>query len=228
MAVSKYKIDDKYSAEFLWTDELGSYNQTAVDINNIENELERFAAELYKLIEENARAAELVNTGSLLDPSNFKTTITEDGKGKQTLEIGMVYYADYVNRGVMGFKSKKPDSPYKFMDNFSMSDEGRESIKNWVKNNRDIKLDKTKKEIVGLERKEGNFMSKKKLTKSELEKKTDAMISAIKSGGIKRTDYFTNAAKVAIDNLKKSLGKAVLKDIKIELILNNNKKNVRI
>ena len=219
-------IDEKFSAEFRWTDELGGSDYSKLEVSNLESELLRFAAELYELTAKNARAKQLVSTGSLLDPANFKASVTEQGKGKESLEIYMVKYFDYINQGVMGFKSKKPDSPYKFKDSFSMSPEGRASIRNWLEKNREIKLDAKKKDIVGLEGKEGNG-SKKKITKSELDIRTDQAIAGIKSGGIKRTDYFNEALDVALKNFKERVGDQILKDIKVQIIVSNNKFNTK-
>jgi hypothetical protein len=220
-------IDEKFSAKFRWTDDLGNYNYSIVDTKNLETELEKLAAELYEEMAINARAAQLINTGSLLDPKNFKAKITDYKDGKQTLDIYLIDYYDYINQGVMGYKSKKPDSPYKFKDSFTMSPEGRLSIMNWLKNNRDIKLDKKKKDIVGLEGKDKSG-SKKKITRSALEIATDEAIAGIKSGGIKRTDYFTNAANKVFANLTERIGAGVIKDLKVKLILTNNKLNTRV
>lgn len=144
-----------------------------------------------KRVEEEARNAQLVNTGAMLSDENFKQRITET-ENLTTIDLFMVYYADYVNQGVRGKddETNAPNSPYKFR-NYGMSEEGRKSILNSVTTGK-MKISdvsKTKYGKIGLEAKGKATANQEDINQKE----ANQIIYLIKKYGIKQTEFINKA-----------------------------------
>jgi hypothetical protein len=200
-----------------WLDETGSSQYTIADVTNLKSQLAQLGAELYRKMAENARAAQLVNSGAMIDSNNTRVDVTETADGEE-MDFYLLYYFKFMDLGVKGVKSsaKAPGSPYQFK-NYGMSATGRKNIRQWIQNSGKLTTDTSKKRKIGLELKG----SKKKLTKSALERETDKAIYMIKKYGLRRTDFFSNAARDTFSKAAEILGPAIVKDLKIKIILTN-------
>lgn len=174
-----------------------------IDINEmVQDALTDAAAFLIVKISEKIKKYQLVNTGDL------STKIKQELVGTNQVNIKMPYYYDFLNKGVKGAKSKKPaSSPYSFKNSFSMSAEGRKSIKSLIDNGRaKVQVVKPGKEV-GLERKR----------RSVADMKLDTLIYAIKSGGIKKRPYLDEALDENGDEVAAIIGKAFAKEVTLSI-----------
>jgi hypothetical protein len=199
-----------------WLDETGNEEYSLSDVGNVKNEMARLGAEFFIKVAENVRKFGLINTGALLDPSNMKAKVIESGEyvDRQTLELWMVEYADYINKGVKGvrFSKNAPDSPYQFK-NYGMSEKGRKNIIQSVKDGK-MKVRNMKYEKIGLERKASTDKSRKK---SVIEAEAEQIIYNIKKYGIKKTNYFGSAFDEVFKDFGQKISEAVGKDIVVRL-----------
>jgi len=128
-----------------------------------------------------ANDKKVVASGNLLNQTKFEI----DGN---VMRIILPDYYDYPNEGVRGVKSSKnaPTSPYKYKT-YRMSDEGRESIRQYIQSGRAkiATVTKTKDKALGI------GLEKKKL--SLIDAQTNQLVYLIKRFGIKKTNYFTDA-----------------------------------
>jgi hypothetical protein len=177
---------------------------------NLDTKLKQVAAKLIDNIQRFARERKVVNSGDLINSKNFRTTISETDT-KTELDIFMLYYADFVNKGVKGVRSSKnaPNSPYKFK-NYGMSDDGRKSIMESIKRGRMV-VRNVKYQKVGLE-------GKRKEKKSKIERETEQAIYLIKRFGIKQTNYLDDAFAETFKDVDASLLDALGNEIFIKLI----------
>jgi hypothetical protein len=177
---------------------------------NLDTKLKQVAAKLIDNIQRFARERKVVDSGDLINSKNFRTTISETDT-KTELDIFMLYYADFVNKGVKGVRSSKnaPNSPYKFK-NYGMSDDGRKSIMESIKRGRMV-VRNVKYQKVGLE-------GKRKEKKSKIERETEQAIYLIKRFGIKQTNYLDDAFAETFKDVDASLLDALGNEIFIKLI----------
>jgi len=175
-------------------------SKLAEDINLneiVQDALTDAAAFLIVKITEKIKKYQLVNTGGL------STNIKQELVGTNQVNIKMPYYYDFLNKGVKGAKSKKPNSPYSFKDSFSMSPAGRASIKSLIDNGRaKVSVVKQGKEV-GLEKKR----------RSVEDMKLDTLIYRIKSGGIKKRPYLDEALAENSDEVAAIISKAFAKEV---------------
>ena len=194
-------------------DEGGSDNYTIADIKNLTDKLEVLGGTLIKKIAESARSKGVVGSGALISPSNYRTEII-DNEAYKILQIYMLNYYDYVNEGVKGWGSSAnaPNSPYQFKSK-GMTEDGRKSIRGWIKRKGGITRNVNTKYKMGIELK-----GKGKVRKSKEDIMVDTAVWLIKKYGIKQTNYMTEAIDSMKGEIKDQIGEAALKDIKIQLI----------
>ena len=191
-------------------DESGSEVFDIADIS--QDRLKNLAGNFFLKVQKSATDNKVVASGKMISQENFKYTITKQPDGETIIDLFMVYYADFVNKGVRGVKSSKnaPNSPYKFK-NYGMSADGRKSILEYVTSGKAIISDisKTKYGKVGFETK----ASKGENTKSLNERQAENLIYLIKRYGIKETRFIDEAwesfKRDFGDQLKNAIFKAV-------------------
>ncbi len=127
-----------------------------------------------------------------------------------TLQIRMLDYYDFPNKGVKGVRSSRnaPHSPYKYK-NYGMSADGRKSIKNYIRSGR-AKISSTsgdKARGIGLERKGVSL----------LDVQTNTLVYLIKAFGIKTTKYFDKAFDKVFKDFELVVAEAVGRDIVVTL-----------
>lgn len=180
-------------------DESGSEDFDLVNIS--QDRFKNIAGNFFLKIQKSATDNNVVASGRMISDDNFKFTITPKPDGSTVIDLFMVYYADYVNKGVQGVKSSTnaPGSPYKFK-NFGMSADGRKSILEYITSGKAkiTDISKTKYGKVGIERKSKETPSQAEINQREAEK----MIYLIKAYGIKTTNFINEAW----DQFKKDFG----------------------
>ena len=148
-------------------------------------------------IEEKITKYNLVQTGGL------SKKMTQQLVGTNQVNIKMPYYYKFLNKGVKGFKSKQPNSPYSFKDSFSMSPSGRENLRRMISEGGMKVAVVTPGKEVGLERKR----------RSVADMQLSTLISRIKSGGIKKRPFLDEALAENGDEVAAIISKAFAKEV---------------
>jgi hypothetical protein len=111
----------------------------------------------------------------------------------------------------MGYVSKSPNSRFKFKDTYSMSKEGRDSIKKWLSS---AKAKVRSKDV----KKYGAVRTERKFKKiSETEQRLRDVIYNIKAYGIKRRNFIDPVLNKTLVGFEKELGDAIGKTITINI-----------
>jgi hypothetical protein len=195
----------------------GSAEFSLQDEKNIKSSVEGLAALFYKKVAEKARQKQTILTGAMISDDNFKQVITTQ-EGSTTLEMFMIYYADFVNKGVKGVKSSKnaPNSPYQFKT-LGMPEQARKRLEENISNGKIKISDKFK--VVGNIQKYGKegLEAKSKDTPNQQdinEKEAARMAYLIKAFGIKTTNFLDDA----FNEWKKEVGPIIGPAAKAQLI----------
>jgi hypothetical protein len=171
--------------KFEWLDNTGSDKYQEVESKGLENALQKQARRFLLKVAQNIKKYKVIGSGALLNESNMQTKYTED-RFIKTLEIFMLYYGSFQDRGVKGWGSSKnaPDSPYQFRTK-GMDEQGRASIKKMITSGKK-KVRNAGPQRVGLE-------SKSMAKKSAIDIQVDQAVWNIKKYGIKKKPFFTEA-----------------------------------
>lgn len=188
------------SKDLIFLNEIGDAKNSfeSVDLSGIKKVLARYGAKFKLLMEKGLKDAKQIGQGKL--SSDITPELYEEGFVTE-LRIMVLDYYDYVNKGVRGVRSSKnaPNSPYKFK-NYGMSDEGRQSIKDYIEAGRASISNRAQPQI-GLSEKR----------KSLVDVETDRLIYLIKAFGIKGSKYFDKA----FDETFKDIEKDFLPEIEV-------------
>lgn len=148
-------------------------------------------------VEENLKRLGKISTGTLA--SEIRTGEIIKRNGKYTVNIGYpknskaAKYYDYVNKGVMGVKSKKPDSPYKFKTE-TVGEEFNKSIRQWIKTNSiAAKLEDQRTGLSKTQKKRKAILKAAEESKN-LKSLAYVFARSIKRKGLPQTKFFSNAA----------------------------------
>lgn len=183
----------------------------------VEKVILSYAAKFIIQVQKNLQKANKVDTGTL------ETDIQEGSVIRQgssySIDIGYpassegARYYDFVNKGVKGFKSGSPNSPYKFRSAFpSLNGPMVTAIQKWVKRNALAQRKEIQKyNLSGLQ--------KKRKSVSELNTgRTTAYLIArkIKQRGLPKTGFFDNAIdEVFNEQFYSKMAKAVGGDVRV-------------
>lgn len=181
--------------------------------------LGQYAEEFVKELEKNIQQRKLVGSGNL---GNIGVEFSDEG---MSFKILMQDYYDFVNEGVKGIRSSKnaSTSPYTYRNPAKTNSNGqfRASIKQYILSGkakvRNIRKDKVAG--VGLEKKGIKFSKKK----SVIDQEVDQLMYMIRSYGIKKTDYFTDAFEKVFANWEQDIAQAYGEDIALSLSLKTKK-----
>ena len=194
----------------------------------IEQTIIGYAAKFIKQVQNNLKKANKVDTGTL------STDIAQGDIIKQgssySLDIGYpvgsdgARYYDFVNKGVKGFKSGQPNSPYSFKSAYpSMNGPMVTAIQKWVKRNAlSSRREDVKYNLSGLQKK------RKSVAQLNTGRTTAYLIARkIKQRGLPKTGFFDNAIdqvfnQAFYDKMSKAVGADVRVYIKQATSLINN------
>ena len=183
----------------------------------VEQTIINYAAKFIIQVQKNLIKANKTDTGRLETDIQEGSLIKEGGSysidvGYPASSEGARYY-DFVNKGVKGFKSGTPNSPYRFRSAFpSMNGPMVNAIQKWVKRNALAQRKETQKfNLSGLQ--------KKRKSVSELNTgRTTAYLIArkIKQRGLPKTGFFDNAIdQVFNEQFYSKMAKAVGGDVRV-------------
>ena len=178
----------------------------------IEKTILRYAAKFILKVQENIQKADKVDTGTLSDDIR-EGSLLKDGSS-YSIDIGYpkssegAKYYDFVNKGVKGFKSGSPNSPYSFKSAYpSMNGPMVTAIQKWVKRNALLSKKETPRTTI-------SSLQRKRKSVAQLNTgRTTAYLIArkIKQRGLPKTGFFDNAIDEVFnqqfyDKMAKALG----------------------
>lgn len=203
--------------EVQWLNSLGQDGYKKVDENAIDDVMTKRVAVFLSTAQQLAIDYDLIGDGNLTSSKGYKTKTQTKG-GLTTIEIYLIYYGLFQDRGVQGYQAKynAPKSPYKFRHKY-MSEDGLQSIKNMITKGRAKIRNVEKYEKVGFERK----TEKIKETKDTLTKQAEDIAANIKKYGIKTKPFFRKAFEKVFGKLDYEMVEAVKKQIITRLQMKN-------
>ena len=183
----------------------------------VEQTIINYAAKFIIQVQKNLQKANKVDTGTL------ETDIQEGSVIRQgssySIDIGYpassegARYYDFVNKGVKGFKSGSPNSPYRFRSAFpSMNGPMVNAIQKWVKRNGLAQRREDQKyNLSGLQKK------RKSVAQLNTGRTTAYLIARkIKQRGLPKTGFFDNAIdEVFNEQFYAKMAKAVGGDVRV-------------
>jgi hypothetical protein len=223
------KRQRKKEEDFSWLDSSGQRGRKEVDRTAIAGTIEGKAADFIDNVIQHAIKYKLVNSGALTSPEGYRTDLTTK-KGLTTLEIYMIFYGLFQDRGVKGFpksngrnnpdaEKNAPDSPYQFKHG-KMSEEGLENIKQLISSGRA----KVTSKIIGNTPKVGFETKAIEETGDPLEKEAKTLAFFIKKFGIKTRPFFKDAFEEVFGPLDYEIVEAAKKEFVAKLQFLNNQK----
>jgi hypothetical protein len=194
----------------------------------VERTIIRYAAKFIKQVQDNLKKANKIDTGTLSTDIAQGDLIKEGSS--YSLDIGYpvgsagAKYYDFVNKGVKGFKSGQPNSPYSFKSAYpSMNGPMVTAIQKWVKRNALSQRREDQKYNLS------STQNKRKSIAQLNTGRTTAYLIArkIKQRGLPKTGFFDNAVdevfnQAFYDKMAKAVGADLVVYIKQANTLINN------
>jgi hypothetical protein len=183
----------------------------------VEKTMIAYAAKFIIQVQKNLQTTNRVDTGRLEKDIQEGSLIKENGSysidiGYPASSEGAKYY-DFVNKGVKGFKSGTPNSPYQFRSAYpSMNGPMVNAIQKWVKRNALSARKETQKySLSGLQRK------RKSVSELNTGRTTAYLIARkIKQRGLPKTGFFDDAIdQVFNEQFYNKMAKALGGDVRL-------------
>jgi len=218
MAKSINQIQNEIAANEALLNELSKLEE--IGTNNLpatERTIIEYAVEFIKKVQENLKELNKIDTGTLVKDVAKGELINQSGV--YTIEIGYpvssksAKYYDFVNKGVQGFISKSPNSPYKFRNAMPSSNGPMVlALQKWMKRNGML----SRKETASTTK---SGLQRKRKAISELDSSRQGawlLARKIKSRGLPKTGYFDDAIDEYFgDTFGAAMAKAVGADIRV-------------
>jgi hypothetical protein len=218
MAKSINQIQNEIAANEALLNELSKLEE--IGTNNLpatERTIIEYAVEFIKKVQENLKELNKIDTGSLVKDVAKGELINQSGV--YSIEIGYpvssksAKYYDFVNKGVQGFISKSPNSPYKFRNAMPSSNGPMVlALQKWMKRNGML----SRKETASTTK---SGLQRKRKAISELDSSRQGawlLARKIKSRGLPKTGYFDDAIDEYFgDTFGAAMAKAVGADIRV-------------
>lgn len=218
MAKSINQIQNEIAANEALLNELSKLEE--IGTNNLpatERTIIEYAVEFIKKVQENLKELNKIDTGSLVKDVAKGELINQSGV--YSIEIGYpvssksAKYYDFVNKGVQGFISKSPNSPYKFRNAMPASNGPMVlALQKWMKRNGMLSRKETASTTKsGLQRK------RKSIAQLDSSRQGAWLLARkIKSRGLPKTGYFDDAIDEYFgDTFGAAMAKAVGSDIRV-------------
>ncbi len=237
MAKSPKELQDQLVNDGL-LNKLGNDRTDYADLNELPSTKQIIilsAASFIEKVKENLQKMGKVSSGNLEDGITSGDLIEDKGGyeidlGYQESDSAAKYY-DFVNKGVKGYSSGNPASPYSFKS-LKVSKNMVKSILLWYrKRGNAARREDQKKKLSSTQRKNKSLKKQVDAAKS-LQSLAYATAVSIKKKGIKKTGFFDNAVQFSfgkgfIDAVSKTVGqdiKVYLRQINKQINETNNRK----
>ena len=218
MAKSINQIQNEIAANEALLNELSKLEE--IGTNNLpatERTIIEYAVEFIKKVQENLKELNKIDTGSLVKDVAKGELINQSGV--YSIEIGYpvssksAKYYDFVNKGVQGFISKSPNSPYKFRNSMPSSNGPMVlALQKWMKRNGML----SRKETASTTK---SGLQRKRQSIAQLDSSRQGawlLARKIKSRGLPKTGFFDDAIDEYFgDTFGAAMAKAVGADIRV-------------
>lgn len=211
--------NDRLYQELATLEEIGTQNLPVT-----ERLIVAFAEEFIKKVIANLEALDKVDTGGLI--KGVSKGELQNSAGTYSIEIGYpadskaAKYYDFVNKGVKGFVSQTPNSPYSFK-NAKPSSSGPMviALQKWMKRQGILSRKETKSTTI-------SSLQQKRKSISELDSSRQGawlMARKIKSRGLPKTGFFDNAIDLYFgEGFAEAIAKSIGADIRVGVKQVNN------
>lgn len=175
----------------------------SVQLEEVERAMLDLAILFKVLAEEGLNAKQAIDSGKLAESIQFDQV--QFAGGVYSVDINVLDYYDFVNKGVKGTKNKSLNSPYSFKNNY-VSVGFMTSIRKWLirhgmKSSAKPVKAKGGKFALGTERKTINFQERSNAM-------AYAIATSIKKKGLKATGFWDNAESKVEKEMQNTLGNA--------------------
>lgn len=225
MAKSVNQLQNEFAANETLINELSKLEEIGTDnLPALERTIVEFAIEFIKKVQENLKSLDKIDTGGL--ERGIAKGELQNSAGTYTIEIGYpadskaAGYYDFVNKGVKGFVSQTPNSPYSFK-NAKPSASGPMviALQKWMKRQGILSKRETKSTTI-------SSLQRKRKSISELDSSRQGawlMARKIKSRGLPKTGFFDNAIDEYFgEGFAEAIAKSVGADIRVGVKQVNN------
>lgn len=225
MARTLRQIQDEVAANETFVQELSRLEEIGTKNLPVTERLITFVAIDFILkVQENLKRLNKIDTGGLERGISKGELI--NNAGTYSIEIGypadskQAGYYDYVNKGVKGFVSQTPNSPYRFRNATpSLNGPMTKALQQWIKRQGIVSRAESKGSII-------SNLQRKRKSISELDSSKVAawnMAKRIKSRGLPKTGFFDNAVDEYFgDGFAEAIAKSIGADIRVGVKQVNN------
>jgi hypothetical protein len=170
----------------------GTFAFQRLDLKSLDKLLAEYAENYKDALIAEIKRKQITASGEM--EKNITFTL-KDKQGIKVLEIYMVDYAKFIDKGVKGWGSSKnaPSSPYKYKTK-GMNQEGRNSIKRYIESG--------KAKVSSLDVKRYGAVKGEKKSKSLIDARVDTLVYLIKKYGIKTKNFIDKPLKDTFKDLE--------------------------
>ena len=194
-----------------WLGSVGTEDYEIVQANDLDGIIFQYAEKFKDNLLLNIKKKNVTASGNL--EKNVIISAPYELDGKNVIDISLVTYAKFIDKGVKGFRdsSNAPNSPYQFKNNHNQgkNDAFVKSLKNYIKSAKKKISASDIKKYGGTER-EQKF---EKIADTELNR----LIYLIKAFGIKTTNIVTDSVDASFKGLEKEIADNVGLNIAITI-----------
>lgn len=201
----------KINLDFL--NDTGTTQYQKVDMKGIDAILLEYANKFKSNLVASIKTHQITASGRMQSDDNLYFNLVEESDGSKTLNIHVVEYAKYVDKGVKGWGSSKnaPSSPYSFSNPARTSSNGqfRRNIKEYIESG------KAKVRVSDVRKYGAVGGEKKKL--SLIDAKVNKLMYLIRRFGIKTTNFLQQPIEQSFKGLEKKIADQYAVNISVKL-----------
>lgn len=202
----------KVNLDFL-NDTASVSRMQVVDMKGVDKILSEYAEKFKTNLVASIKTKQITASGDMQSPDNLYFDLVEESDGGRTLNIYVVEYAKFVDKGVKGWGSSKnaPTSPYSYRNPAKTSSNGefRKRIKRYIEEGKGkVRVSDVRKYgAVGGEQ--------KKLSLIDL--KVNKLMYLIRRFGIKTTNFLQQPLEQSFVGLEKKIADEYAVNISVKL-----------
>jgi hypothetical protein len=184
-----------------------------VDMKGVDAILSEYAEKFKSNLIASIKTHQVTASGDMQSPDNLYFDLVEESNGSKTLNIHVVEYAKFVDKGVKGWGSSKnaPTSPYSYHNPAKTSSNGefRKSIKRYIESG------KAKVRVSDVRKYGAVGGEVKKLSLIDL--KVNKLMYLIRRFGIKTTNFLQQPLEQSFVGLEKKIADEFAVNISVKL-----------
>ena len=203
--------------------DINEFEKATAGLKGLEYYLTLSAVNFILKVQENLNNEGKVDTGALINQIDKTSVITSGNE----LNISIGYpkdsdaakYYDFVNKGVKGYKSGTPNSPYSFKSNKpNPNKEMVFNIAKWLRRNASIGRRQDEKAIITQGQRKRKSLTKMVDENKRFKSLAFAVAKSIKQKGIKKSGFFDDAIKYSFGaDFSRTISKIVGREIQLNV-----------